>query len=52
MIYSLKVASRYLTSNLAQTGLLIVGVAVGVYVFVFVSAPSAMRSSSRVPPPA
>lgn len=38
MIYSLKVASRYLTSNLAQTGLLIVGVAVGVYVFVFMSA--------------
>jgi putative ABC transport system permease protein len=38
MIYSLKVASRYLTSNPGQTGLLIVGVAVGVYVFVFMSA--------------
>lgn len=38
MLYSLKIAWRYLTSNLAQTSLLILGVAVGVYVFVFMSA--------------
>ncbi len=38
MIYQLKIATRYLTSNLLQTGLLVLGVAVGVLVFVFMSA--------------
>jgi len=38
MLYSFKIASRYLTANRAQTALLIFGVAVGVYVFVFMSA--------------
>lgn len=38
MIYGLKIAWRYLTSNKAQTGLLIAGVAVGVFVFIFMSA--------------
>lgn len=38
MLYSIKIAFRYLTANRAQTVLLILGVAVGVYVFVFMSA--------------
>ena len=38
MIYGFKIAWRYLTSNKAQTGLLIAGVAVGVFVFIFMSA--------------
>lgn len=38
MIYELKIGWRYLTSNLLQTGLLVLGVAVGVFVFVFMSA--------------
>ena len=38
MLYSFKIASRYLTANRAQTGLLVLGVAVGVFVFVFMSA--------------
>src|SRR5690606_7681534 len=38
MIYSAKIAWRYLTSNKTQTALLIAGVAVGVYVFIFMSA--------------
>lgn len=38
MTYSFKVALRYLASNRAQTALLIAGVAVGVYIFVFMSA--------------
>lgn len=38
MLYGLKIAMRYLTANKAQTGLLIAGVAVGVFVFVFMSA--------------
>lgn len=38
MLYSIKIAGRYLTANLAQTALLILGVAVGVYVYVFMSA--------------
>lgn len=38
MLYSFKIAFRYLTANRAQTALLILGVAVGVYVFVFMSA--------------
>jgi lipoprotein-releasing system permease protein len=38
MFYALKIAFRYLTANRAQTGLLIAGVAVGVFVFVFMSA--------------
>lgn len=37
MLYQLKIGWRYLTSNLVQTGLLILGVAVGVFVFVFMS---------------
>jgi lipoprotein-releasing system permease protein len=38
MPYSLKIALRYLTANRAQSLLLVLGVAVGVYVFVFMSA--------------
>jgi len=38
MLYSLRIASRYLTSHLVQTGLLVLGVAFGVFVFVFMSA--------------
>lgn len=38
MVYSLKIALRYLTANRAQSALLVLGVAVGVYVFVFMSA--------------
>ncbi|MEQ1902053.1 MAG: FtsX-like permease family protein [Devosia sp.] len=38
MLYSIKIAARYLTANRAQTALLVLGVAVGVYVFVFMSA--------------
>jgi lipoprotein-releasing system permease protein len=36
--YSLKIALRYLTSNWAQTALLVLGVGVGVFIFVFISA--------------
>ncbi|HEY8596504.1 MAG TPA: FtsX-like permease family protein [Devosiaceae bacterium] len=38
MLYQFKIAFRYLTSSLVQTGLLVLGVAVGVFVFVFMSA--------------
>ena len=38
MLYRIKIGWRYLTSNLVQTGLLVLGVAVGVFVFVFMSA--------------
>jgi lipoprotein-releasing system permease protein len=38
MLYALKIASRYLTANKAQTLLLVFGVAVGVFIFVFMSA--------------
>lgn len=38
MLYSLKIAMRYLTANKSQTALLIAGVAVGVFVFIFMSA--------------
>lgn len=38
MLYSIKIAARYLTANRAQSLLLVAGVAVGVYVFVFMSA--------------
>ena len=38
MSYGLKIAWRYLTANRAQTALLVLGVAVGVFVFVFMSA--------------
>lgn len=38
MLYSLKIAIRYLTANRGQSLLLVLGVAVGVYVFVFMSA--------------
>jgi lipoprotein-releasing system permease protein len=38
MVYGFKIAWRYLTSNKTQTGLLIAGVAVGVFVFIFMSA--------------
>ncbi len=38
MPYGIKIAFRYLTANKAQTGLLIAGVAVGVFVFIFMSA--------------
>lgn len=37
MFYQLKIGWRYLTSNLLQTGLLVAGVAVGVFVFVFMA---------------
>ncbi|MCB6179064.1 ABC transporter permease [Rhodobacter sp. Har01] len=38
MLYALKIASRYLTASKAQTALLVVGVAVGVFLFIFMSA--------------
>lgn len=38
MLYRLKIATRYLTANRGQSLLLVLGVAVGVYVFVFMSA--------------
>ena len=38
MYYQIKIAWRYLTSSLLQTGLLVLGVAFGVFVFVFMSA--------------
>lgn len=38
MLYSIKIATRYLTANRGQSLLLVLGVAVGVYVFVFMSA--------------
>lgn len=38
MRYGLKVAVRYLTSNLSQTGLLVFGVAIAVFIFIFMSA--------------
>lgn len=38
MLYALKISARYLTANKAQTALLVLGVAVGVFVFIFMSA--------------
>ncbi len=38
MAYAFKIAWRYLTASKAQTGLLVAGVAVGVFVFIFMSA--------------
>jgi lipoprotein-releasing system permease protein len=38
MLYALKIALRYLTASKAQTALLVLGVAVGVFVFIFMSA--------------
>ncbi len=38
MLYALKFAGRYLTASKAQTALLVVGVAVGVFIFIFTSA--------------
>ena len=38
MLYALKIAARYLTANKGQTALLVVGVAVGVFIFIFMSA--------------
>jgi len=38
MLYALKIATRYLTANKAQTTLLVAGVAVGVFIFIFMSA--------------
>lgn len=38
MLYGLKIATRYLTANKAQTALLVTGVAVGVFIFIFMSA--------------
>jgi hypothetical protein len=38
MLYALKIAIRYLTANKAQTALLVTGVAVGVFIFIFMSA--------------
>ena len=38
MLYALKIASRYLTAFKAQTALLVLGVAVGVFIFIFMSA--------------
>lgn len=38
MFYVLKIATRYLTANKAQTALLVSGVAVGVFIFIFMSA--------------
>lgn len=38
MLYRIKIGWRYLTSSPLQTGLLVLGVALGVFVFVFMSA--------------
>jgi lipoprotein-releasing system permease protein len=38
MLYAVKIAIRYLNASKAQTGLLVIGVALGVFVFVFMSA--------------
>ncbi len=38
MLYALKIARRYLTASKAQTALLAVGVALGVFIFIFMSA--------------
>ncbi|HSO48778.1 MAG TPA: ABC transporter permease [Rhizobiaceae bacterium] len=38
MLYALKIAMRYLTASKAQTSLLVFGVAVGVFIFIFMSA--------------
>ncbi len=38
MLYALKIAARYLTASKAQTALLIFGVAIGVFIFIFMSA--------------
>lgn len=38
MLYGLKIAMRYLSASKAQTGLLVAGVATGVFVFIFMSA--------------
>jgi lipoprotein-releasing system permease protein len=38
MLYSIKIAWRYLSSGKAQTALLVAGVAAGVFVFIFMSA--------------
>ncbi len=38
MLYALKIATRYLTASKAQTALLVVGVALGVFIFIFMSA--------------
>ncbi|TQD33309.1 ABC transporter permease (plasmid) [Rhodobacter capsulatus] len=38
MLYAIKIAARYLSASKAQTALLVVGVAVGVFVFIFMSA--------------
>jgi lipoprotein-releasing system permease protein len=38
MLYAFKIAARYLTANKAQTALLVSGVAVGVFIFIFMSA--------------
>ena len=38
MLYALKIASRYLLSSKTQTALLLLGVALGVFIFIFMSA--------------
>jgi lipoprotein-releasing system permease protein len=38
MLYALKIAARYLTASKAQTALLVFGVAIGVFIFIFMSA--------------
>jgi len=38
MLYALKIATRYLSASKAQTALLVFGVAVGVFIFIFMSA--------------
>ncbi|MGO4910188.1 ABC transporter permease [Pseudorhodobacter sp. W20_MBD10_FR17] len=38
MLYAFKIAARYLTASKAQTALLVAGVAVGVFIFIFMSA--------------
>jgi lipoprotein-releasing system permease protein len=38
MLYAFKIATRYLTASKAQTALLVFGVAIGVFIFIFMSA--------------
>lgn len=38
MLYALKIPARYLTASKAQTALLVTGVPIGVFIFIFMSA--------------
>ena len=46
MLYALKIATRYLTASKAQTALLVLGVAVGVFIFI-ISCAALIRGAWR-----